>query len=201
MQDRESFIFYKSFYEAIKDVEDKEKIQIYEAICKYSLYEDETELTGITKTLFTLIKPQLKANTKRFQDGKKGGRPKKITSGYENKETDGYSEKKPNNNVNVNDNDNDNVNDNDIKEKLKRKNFIKPTLEEIKNYCTERSNKVNATKFYNFYESKGWKIGKETMEDWKACIRTWEEPKETSNLKHKQYEQRQGVDWNSYYDN
>jgi hypothetical protein len=205
MQDRESFIFYKSFYEAIKNIKDKDKIQIYEAICRYSLYEEEIELTGIRKTLFTLIKPQLKANNKRFEDGKKGGRPKKITTGYENKittgyenkKTTGYSEKKPNNNVNDNVNDNVNVNDND---NVKRKKFVKPTLEEIKNYCTERNNKINPNKFYDFYESKGWKIGKEPMKDWQACIRTWEQ-KDTSNLNCKKYEQRKDINYNDFYDN
>lgn len=53
-------------------------------------------------------------------------------------------------------------------------NFIKPTIEEIKNFCEERKNNINANKFYDFYESKGWMIGKNKMRDWKACIRTWE---------------------------
>lgn len=54
------------------------------------------------------------------------------------------------------------------------KRFVKPTLEEIKEYCLERKNNVDAETFYNFYEAKGWKIGKEPMKSWKACIVTWE---------------------------
>lgn len=52
--------------------------------------------------------------------------------------------------------------------------FVKPTPEEIKSYCLERKNKVDPDRFYDFYESKGWKVGKNPMKDWKACIRTWE---------------------------
>ena len=52
--------------------------------------------------------------------------------------------------------------------------FKKPSLNEIKNYCLERRNNINFEAFYDFYESKGWKVGKNTMKDWKACVRTWE---------------------------
>ena len=52
--------------------------------------------------------------------------------------------------------------------------FQKPTVEEINQYCTERNNKVDPQRFFDFYESKGWKVGKEPMKDWKACVRTWE---------------------------
>lgn len=52
--------------------------------------------------------------------------------------------------------------------------FKKPTQEEIKSYCLERGNKVDHNRFYDFYESKGWKVGKNQMKDWKASVRTWE---------------------------
>ena len=49
-----------------------------------------------------------------------------------------------------------------------------PTLEEIKAYCLERKNNVEAERFIDFYQSKGWLVGKSKMKDWKACVRTWE---------------------------
>lgn len=55
------------------------------------------------------------------------------------------------------------------------KRFKKPTLEEVAAYCRERKNNVNPQRFIDFYTSKGWKVGKEPMKDWKACIRTWEQ--------------------------
>ena len=57
----------------------------------------------------------------------------------------------------------------------KPRRFVKPTVEEVAEYCTERGNKVNAQNFVDFYESKGWKVGNSPMKDWKAAIRTWEQ--------------------------
>lgn len=56
----------------------------------------------------------------------------------------------------------------------KKKRFVKPTVEEVKQYCIGRNNCVNAEQFYDYYESNGWKVGKNAMKDWKACVRTWE---------------------------
>ena len=64
-----------------------------------------------------------------------------------------------------------------IKENTKRKVFVKPTIEEIEEYCKQRNNGINANAFYDFYESKDWYIGKNKMKDFKACIRTWEQRK------------------------
>ena len=54
----------------------------------------------------------------------------------------------------------------------------KPSIEEIKDYCLERNNGIDAEQFYHFYESKDWKIGKEKMKSWKSCIITWEKRKQ-----------------------
>ena len=60
------------------------------------------------------------------------------------------------------------------KRNKKEKKFIVPTIEEIKAYCLERQNSIDYQRFYDFYESKGWMVGKNKMKDWKACVRTWE---------------------------
>jgi len=52
--------------------------------------------------------------------------------------------------------------------------FKKPSLIEVRAYCLSRKNSVDAESFLDFYESKGWKIGKNPMKDWQAAIRTWE---------------------------
>lgn len=56
----------------------------------------------------------------------------------------------------------------------KRKRFEKPSISDIKQYCMERNNNVNAEHFFDYYESNGWKVGKNSMKDWKAAVRTWE---------------------------
>lgn len=62
-----------------------------------------------------------------------------------------------------------------ISKDIPKKVFVKPTIQEIIDYCKERNNNVIPEKFYNFYESKGWYVGKNKMKDWKACVRTWEQ--------------------------
>ena len=52
--------------------------------------------------------------------------------------------------------------------------FQKPSLDEIRQYCISRGNKIDPEQFFNFYESKGWIIGKSPMKDWRAAVRTWE---------------------------
>lgn len=52
--------------------------------------------------------------------------------------------------------------------------FQKPSLEEIRQYCISRGNQVDPEQFLNFYESKGWMVGKTPMRDWRAAVRTWE---------------------------
>lgn len=57
----------------------------------------------------------------------------------------------------------------------KRKRFVPPTLEEVRAYCNERLNDVDAQKFLDYYEMTGWRTkGGATIKDWKACVRTWE---------------------------
>ena len=91
--ERDGFVFYKSFAEAIKGLDDEMRLECLTAIIDYGIYGIEKELSGIPDIVFKLVKPQLDANNKRFSDGKKGGRPKK-TDGLENK-NQWFSEEKP----------------------------------------------------------------------------------------------------------
>ncbi len=125
-QTRDSFIFYRSFYEAIQDLPKENQLELYNAIAQYSLNFEDPTLNGLSNTIFKLIKPQLDANNKRFvngqkgaehgkkgaEHGKKGGRPKKETPlNIKNNPP----KNPPNNNVNVNVNENNNVNKNENK--------------------------------------------------------------------------------------
>ena len=66
------------------------------------------------------------------------------------------------------------IKEKDKKEKKTAKRFTPPTVDEVKAYCQERKNSVDPNQFVDFYTAKGWKIGKDTMKDWKAAVRTWE---------------------------
>ena len=60
------------------------------------------------------------------------------------------------------------------KDNNNNKRFIKPTVEQIQEYIDSRHTNVDAERFFDYYESNGWKVGKNPMKDWKACVRTWE---------------------------
>lgn len=120
---KESFIFYDSFLNAIDELDKEIQLEVYQAITHYALRGEEPSLNGVAKAIFHLIKPQIDANNKRYEDGCKGGRPKKEkTSGFENQKpvvmkNDTFEKPNENENVNVNENVNENVLSYESKEK------------------------------------------------------------------------------------
>lgn len=60
------------------------------------------------------------------------------------------------------------------KEKKTASGFKQPTLQEVKAYCSERGNDINAEAFIDYYEANGWRVGRNSMKDWRAAVRTWE---------------------------
>jgi hypothetical protein len=63
-------LIYRSFYEAIKDLPLEDQAQVWNAIFELGLNQNEIQLTGIASTIFKLVKPQIEANIRRFQNGK-----------------------------------------------------------------------------------------------------------------------------------
>lgn len=184
----DSFVFYRSFYEAIKDLPAEDRLNVFDSICEYALDHNEIERTPVAKGMMTLITPLLDANYKRRSNGSQGGRPKTAKSSEELEDKADNQGAKPNldetkkkpsqnqnitkgePNVNVNVNANGNVKDK--KENTKEK--ARPTLDEVRAYCQERNNGVDPDRWFNYYTANGWKVGKNPMKDWKACVRTWE---------------------------
>ena len=70
----------------------------------------------------------------------------------------------------------------DTEQRKKQSRFTPPTIEQLTKYINEKTFDIDAEKFINFYEAKGWMIGKNKMKSWKACVRTWNTKKsETIN--------------------
>lgn len=73
------------------------------------------------------------------------------------------------------------------------KRFKRPTIDEVRAYCRERGKGVDPEQWMDHYESNGWKVGKNSMKDWKAAVRTWErssfgkKPEETRHQSHKPF--------------
>lgn len=204
MESRQSFLLYRSFAEVMAELPDAEAGKLYKAIAAYALDGEEPELSGYLAGYFRLIKPQLDANNARYKNGLKGGRPKKETTGNKEEkpvetteETDGNEEEKPKENQNEttpqpNENENENVNVNVNNKgsgaKSPRSRFKAPTREEVKQYAAENKLALNVDNFMDYYESNGWKVGKNPMKDWKATARRWsrenraQEPKRDESI-------------------
>ena len=170
----ESFVFYRSFFEAMEGMADGDKLALFDAIARMGLYGEEAVLPLEAKRLFLLILPQLRANRKKRVAGRRGGRPQE-TGGSARQGTNGSLSDKPNEKEKETEKE---------KEKEKERASISPadagrartmpTLGEIEAYCHERGNRVNARRFYDFYTANGWRVGKNAMRDWKAAVRGWE---------------------------
>lgn len=107
---RDSIVFYRSFYEAAKALDDHQELELYRAIFEFGLDHKNTEMGPMAAAMFKLIQPQLEANYKKWQNGNKGGRPKQEESEKEPKDNQKETKNEPNVNVNVNDNVNENDN-------------------------------------------------------------------------------------------
>ena len=196
---RESMVFYGSFASAIKRLPESEQLKALWAIIDYGLYDEEPSGDGLFLIPFDVARPVMDANRQRREGARKGGRPQSKsgasdaetigfetesqnenhrfpeteTIGFETEsqnETYGSQNEKPNINVNVNIN--ENKKENTLKG-VKEKRFAPPTREEVAAYCAEKGYKVDADRFVDFYESKGWYVGKNKMKNWQAAVRNW----------------------------
>jgi hypothetical protein len=103
---RDSFVFYRSFYEAIKELPRDVQGEVYTCIMEYALNGITTEnLKPIARSIFLLVRPQLDTNYKRFMNGNKGGRPNQTETKAEPNNNQTETKAEPNLNDNVNDND------------------------------------------------------------------------------------------------
>ncbi len=149
---QESFIFYRSFCEVLEEVykqDPKTALELYRAISNYALKDEEPKLTGYAKAIFLSIKPQIDANKKRYEDGRKGGRPKKEkTTGFEKEKplvSENAKNKKPNVNVN------DNVNDNVFINNEEKNKISDPTVNPVtEKFIEEYKKNFNSTPFLNY---------------------------------------------------
>lgn len=99
---KDSFVFYRSFLRGIEKLTDDEQLKAYRAICKYALLGEVEELNGAASIVFEMAQPQIDANNKRYENGKKGGkfgklggRPKKNPTPEENTQEKPKTEEKP----------------------------------------------------------------------------------------------------------
>ena len=108
---------------------------------------------------------------------------KEILNRYLTLVYDPIKEKFKDNNISINNT--KEINNNKLL--FTKKKFKKPTLDEVQQYCSERNNNISAEKFIDYYESNGWKVGRNSMKDWKATIRNWEKNQQEKQKNIKTY--------------
>lgn len=186
---RDSFVLYTEQKEVFKTLSDEDAGILIKGIFDY-ISGQTPELNDLLKLVFIPIRQQLDRNAQKYEAikekrriaGAKGAKQKLANQANANFAKQSLANQADNVNVNVNDNVNvylskDKYKIEEIyKEETEHKNkkFIKPTLEEIKAYCLERKNNIDAQTFLDYYESNGFKVGKNPMKDWKATVRNWE---------------------------
>ena len=184
------FVFYASFYEAIEELEEQDQLSVYRAICQYALTGEMPECKGAARAIMKLVQPQIDANNRRRESGRKGAEVTNASASNRqevgNDAANGRQDignDSPKEKVKVKDKVKEK--EKDI-EKEKRSPFRRPSLEDVRAYCIERGNTVDPATFVDFYESKGWKVGNAPMKDWKAAVRTWEQrPRSPAQTKTK----------------
>lgn len=172
---KKSFILYADLIHTVKKMKSAKAGELFLTILQYVNDENPIVEDEVVDLVFEGIKHQMKRDLQKWEEraersrnnGKGGGRPKKDDNLEEPEKTQQVI-LEPGKPDTVNGNVTVNVNDN-VKGR-----YIKPTITEIKEYCLERKNKVDADRFFNHYESNGWMVGKNKMKDWKAAVRTWE---------------------------
>lgn len=189
---RDGFVFYKNWAKALDILPPEEYKETLKAIFSYAMEDIEPDIDGFGASLFEMARPVIDSNNKKYADGKKGGRPPKKDSLEKEKsvvsenENHRLSKEKPKEKekdkekVKEKVKEKDKVNDKE-KEKEnvkgvvgeKRKRFTPPTPEEVMDYAFEKGLSIDAEKFCDYYESNGWKVGRNPMKDWRAAVRNW----------------------------
>jgi hypothetical protein len=163
---RDTFIIYRSFYEAMKPFDDSVKAKLFDAMCEFSLNGEDVELEGVAASLFMLMRPNLEANNKRYLNGSKA-KPKQTRSKTEAKPKQKASKAEANK-----DKDKDKDEDKD-----KDKSGAIPTFFEFFKYAYSKNPKVDRAKLemkYEAWKESGWCIprnGKlEPIKIWKTTL-------------------------------
>ena len=170
---------FTDYDETFDEMSDAEAGRLIKAVLHYGASGEMRTLSGGERLVFGIIKRQIDrdseiADTHR-EAGGKGGRPKTKQNQTEPNETK-QNQTEPNRAMNKEeDYDKEKEDDKDNKEKVKRESrrFTPPAREEVAAYIAEKGYRVDPDRWMAYYESNGWKVGKNPMKDWRAAVRTW----------------------------
>lgn len=189
--ERKQFTWYRSYYDALKEIPAEEFRAIVLAVCAYALDGEEPELSGVARAIFTLIRPTLEVGRSKAENRSRteqtsisaeqtGNRPEQTKNKPEQTENKRkQTGNKPKQTRKEKEREKESENDSYCSPPPPSgpKRFVPPTLAEVQSYVAERQSPVDPQGFIDFYASKGWMVGKTPMKDWKAACRnaeTWE---------------------------
>lgn len=180
-----NFTFFQSFGETAMKMTAKERLAFYDAIVRLAIFQEEpVNLPDRVNLVFTAIKPIIENSVRDTENGSKGGRPKKTTEETPSETPEKTPQKtptqKPDENLmysNVlysNVKESKGVKGGNVADAPARPRFQKPSIEEVKKYVKNMGYYgFDVEHFYSYYESNGWKVGKNPMKDWTAAVRSW----------------------------
>lgn len=201
-EEKQSFVLYKSWNGAVELMSDESAGRLFKAIMCYAAKGTVPQIGADIVPLFGMMRSQFDIDNDKYaakcaklsSNGKKGAEVKKQKRAIANncKQTEANTSLYDMrcNDMSCND---FNINNADVPPtaevaQKKRKNFVKPTVEEINDFCNSESITADARDFFDYYESCGWMIsGNKKMVDWKAAMRRW-----AKNSKGKQTPNRKG---------
>lgn len=181
------FVAYHSYLRTLEPLSDAEVGRLFRACLEYSETGTEPELRGNERIMWPTLKHQIDRDANEYrekceklrQNGMNGVRARKAKGNQT--QPNGNQMVVANNQMVANENENENETISPYNppvgdvEKKANKRFVKPTEDEVAAYCKERGNTISAAAFVAFYDSNGWRVGKNPMKDWKAAVRTWEQ--------------------------
>lgn len=170
---RESFVFHAEY---IDDLPSQYKAKFMAYAVNYGLYNETPSLdeNSLEYSLWKKIARRIDAEAEKYQaisEKRREAAQKRYAQRYDDKVK---AQIEPTKNANAEIAESEQATENK-KNTSKSTRFEKPTVEEIEAYCKERKNDIEAQAFFDFYESKGWKVGAVKMRDWRASVRTWEQ--------------------------
>lgn len=179
--ERKQFTWYRSYYDALKELPAEEFRDIVLAVCAYALDGEETELSGVARAIFTLIRPTLEVGRSKAENRSRTEQTKNKPEQTENKRKQTGNKPEQTRKEKEKEKEREKESENDSycspPPPSGPKRFVPPTLAEVQSYVAERQSPVDPQGFIDFYASKGWMVGKTPMKDWKAACRnaeTWE---------------------------
>lgn len=181
--------YVKAFFdwvEATAALSDAERGRLFISILEYARSGLEPKLDGRESILWPTFKLQIDRDKDlsagKAENGRKGGKQTQANSSkFKQIQAKSVKEEKDKDKDKEKDKEKDEEKDKDGVSARSR--FTPPSVADVEAYCLERGNSVDPEHFVDFYTSKGWKVGKETMHDWKASVRTWEKTNEHTTHK------------------